>query len=221
MFEMAKDYVRQNPSCNFEIVGAYLSPVSDQYKKPGLLSADHRINMCQLATGQASSWLMVDSWEPTQPEYQRTAVVLNHFEHEINVVLGGARTSEGDMKSVRIMLLAGSDLLSTMADPGVWSASDLDHILGRYGAFIVERTGADLERAMDALQKWSNNIFVVSQMIQNDVSSTKIRLFLRRGMSVRYLLPSDVIDYIEEHGLYLDEGTSGNSKWTYKATSAA
>lgn len=40
MFEMAKDYVRQNT--DFEIVGAYLSPVSDQYKKPGLLSARHR-----------------------------------------------------------------------------------------------------------------------------------------------------------------------------------
>ncbi len=40
MFEMAKDYVRQNT--DFEIVGGYLSPVSDQYRKPGLLAADHR-----------------------------------------------------------------------------------------------------------------------------------------------------------------------------------
>ena len=40
MFEMAKDYVRQNT--DWEIVGGYLSPVSDQYKKPGLLSAHHR-----------------------------------------------------------------------------------------------------------------------------------------------------------------------------------
>lgn len=44
MFEMAKDYVRQNT--DFEIVGAYLSPVSDQYKKPGLLSARHRCVRC-------------------------------------------------------------------------------------------------------------------------------------------------------------------------------
>jgi nicotinamide mononucleotide adenylyltransferase len=42
MFEMAKDYVRQNPACNFEIVGGYLSPVSDKYTKPGLVSAAHR-----------------------------------------------------------------------------------------------------------------------------------------------------------------------------------
>ena len=40
MFEMAKDYIRQNT--DFEIVGGYLSPVSDQYNKPGLLTANHR-----------------------------------------------------------------------------------------------------------------------------------------------------------------------------------
>ena len=40
MFEMAVDYARHNT--DFEIVGGYLSPVSDMYKKPGLLSAKHR-----------------------------------------------------------------------------------------------------------------------------------------------------------------------------------
>lgn len=40
MFEMAKDFIRQHT--NFEIMGGYLSPVSDMYKKPGLLSANHR-----------------------------------------------------------------------------------------------------------------------------------------------------------------------------------
>ena len=40
MFEMAVDYARQNT--DFEVMGGYVSPVSDQYKKPGLLSANHR-----------------------------------------------------------------------------------------------------------------------------------------------------------------------------------
>ena len=63
-----------------------------------------------------------------------------------------------------------------------------------------------MAQATDSLAKWRNNIYIISQMIQNDVSSTKIRLFLRRGLSVRYLLPAAVIDYIEANGLYLDEG---------------
>lgn len=40
MFEMVADYVRF--SSDFEIVGGYLSPVSDAYKKAGLASAHHR-----------------------------------------------------------------------------------------------------------------------------------------------------------------------------------
>jgi nicotinamide mononucleotide adenylyltransferase len=40
MFEMAADYIRHNTS--FEVVGRYLSPVNDSYKKPGLLSSTHR-----------------------------------------------------------------------------------------------------------------------------------------------------------------------------------
>lgn len=203
MFEMAVDHVRQNTQ--FEVMGGYLSPVSDQYVKPGLLSSYHRVNMCELATENTSSWLMVDPWEATQNEYQRTAVVLDHFDHEINEAFGGAVTKDGERRKVKVMLLAGSDLIATMSEPGVWSSEDLEHILGRYGTFIVERAGTDVSAATDALARWRHNIYLVPQMIYNDVSSTKVRLFLRRGLSVRYLTPSCVIDYIEEHGLYLDE----------------
>ncbi|MFV0559177.1 MAG: nicotinate-nucleotide adenylyltransferase [Enterococcus sp.] len=38
-----------------------------------------------------------------------------------------------------------------------------------------------------------------------DVSSTKIRQKISHGCSVRYLLPDNVINYIQEEGLYQDE----------------
>ncbi|KAF5355181.1 hypothetical protein D9756_005470 [Leucocoprinus leucothites] len=208
MFEMARDYVRQNT--DFEIVGAYLSPVSEEYKKPGLLSARHRVNMCTLAAEESNNWLMVDPWEAFQ-SYQRTAIVLDHFDHEINTVLGGVQTEDGQRRTVRPMLLAGSDLIATMSEPGVWSYSDLDHILGRYGCLIVERAGTGMDQAVDSLARWRDNIYLISQLIQNDVSSTKVRLFLRRGLSVRYLLPNAVVDYIEQRGLYQDEGPGSSN----------
>ena len=76
---------------------------------------------------------------------------------------------------------------------------------------IVERAGSDMAQATDSLAKWRHNIYLIAQMIQNDVSSTKVRLFLRRGLSVRYLLPTPVIDYIEQNGLYLDEGPNSSN----------
>ncbi|EPS96630.1 hypothetical protein FOMPIDRAFT_1025324 [Fomitopsis schrenkii] len=208
MFEMAVDYVRQNT--DYEIVAGYLSPVSDQYKKPGLLSAHHRVHMCNLAAEQTSTWLMVDPWEALQ-SYQRTAVVLDHFDFEINTMLGGIAAPDGTKKPARIMLLAGSDLIATMSEPGVWSERDLEHILGKYGVMIIERAGADMDQAIDSLSRWRHNIHLIHQLIQNDVSSTKVRLFLRRGLSVRYLLPAPVVDYIEQNGLYTDDGATAGA----------
>lgn len=67
---------------------------------------------------------MVDPWEACQ-DYKRTALVLDHFDHEINDVLGGVRAEDGEQRRVRMMLLAGSDLISTMSEPGVWSEEDV------------------------------------------------------------------------------------------------
>ncbi|KAF3491351.1 nicotinate (nicotinamide) nucleotide adenylyltransferase [Arthroderma uncinatum] len=221
MFEMAADFVKF--STKFELIGGYLSPVSDAYRKAGLASASHRlvavpalettvvINMCRLAVDKTSDWLMVDPWEAIQKEYSPTAQVLDHFDKIINHEHGGIDTGDGTRRPVRIALLAGADLIHTMSTPGVWSEEDLDHILGKYGTFIVERSGTDIDEAIAGLQPWKENIYVIQQLIQNDVSSTKIRLFLRREMSVRYLIPHPVIEYIEDHHLYEDEGAGSSS----------
>jgi len=198
MFEMAGDFAKFNTE--FEVMGGYLSPVSDAYKKAGLASARDRLRMCELAVDQTSNWLMVDPWEAQQPEYVPTAFVLDHFRDCMAEIYGPDR--------VKIMLLAGADLIQTMSTPGVWSEDDLEHILRGYGSFIVERTGTDIDDALSSLEKYRDNIWIINQLIQNDVSSTKIRLFLRREMSVQYLIPAPVIEYIEEHGLYMEDGTS-------------
>ena len=43
---MAADYVKF--STNFELLGGYMSPVSDAYRKAGLASAEHRQVVAQL-----------------------------------------------------------------------------------------------------------------------------------------------------------------------------
>ncbi|KAK0345222.1 Nicotinamide/nicotinic acid mononucleotide adenylyltransferase 1 [Friedmanniomyces endolithicus] len=207
MFEMAADYARFNTE--FEVVGAYLSCVGDAYKKTGLVKAEHRVNMCSLAVAQ-SSWLSVDPWEALHEEYLETAKVLDHFHQEINVEMGGVETPAG-RKQCKIALLAGADLIQTMSTPGVWDPKDIDYILKNFGAFIVERTGTDIDEALSTLQPYTPNIFVIQQLVQNDISSTKIRLFRRRDMSIRYLVPEPVVNYIEEHSLYDEDGAASTS----------
>ncbi|WPG98515.1 Hypothetical protein R9X50_00130600 [Acrodontium crateriforme] len=213
MFEMAADYARFNTQ--FEVVGAYFSCVGDAYKKTGLVKAEHRVNMCNLAV-QQSSWISVDPWEALHQEYLETAKVLDHFNKEINEVIGGIETPNGKKKA-HIALLAGADLIQTMSTPGVWAAKDIDYILRNFGAFIVERTGTDIDEALSALQSWKDNIWVIQQLVQNDISSTKIRLFRRRDMSIRYLVPELVVQYIEEHNLYDEDGVANISKESGRA----
>lgn len=207
MFEMALDAV--SDQTRFEVIGGYYSPVSDHYRKEGLAPSQHRVRMCELACERTSSWLMVDAWESLQPEYQRTATVLDHFNYEINVKRRGIKCTKtkGGRRGVKIMLLAGGDLIESMGEPNVWIDEDLRHILGRYGCMIVERTGSDVRSFLlshDIMYEHRHNVLVIKQLIYNDISSTKVRLFVRRNMSVQYLTPSSVIRYIYEKGLYLE-----------------
>ncbi|KAG8532812.1 uncharacterized protein KY384_002690 [Bacidia gigantensis] len=116
MFEIAADYVRDNT--NFEVIGGYMSPVNSNYKKDGLENADARIKMCNLAT-RGSDWVSVDNWEALAPSYVPTARVLDHFDDEMKR-LGGVKIEDGQTKPVRVALLAGADLISTFATPGMW-----------------------------------------------------------------------------------------------------
>jgi nicotinamide mononucleotide adenylyltransferase len=70
----------------------------------------------------------------------------------------------------------------------------------------------DIDSALERLQHWKTNIHVIQQPISNDISSTKIRLFLRRAMSVQYLIPAPVIEYIEANGLFEDDGASSTRR---------
>lgn len=206
MFEMALDSISEQT--RFEVIGGYYSPVSDHYRKSGLAPFRHRVRMCELACERTSSWLMVDAWESLQPSYTRTAKVLDHFNDEINLKRGGIMTPSGEAVGVKIMLLAGGDLIESMGEPNVWADADLHHILGNYGCLIVERTGSDVRSFLlshDIMYEHRRNILVIKQLIYNDISSTKVRLFIRRGMSVQYLLPNSVIRYIQEHGLYVNQ----------------
>ena len=89
-----------------------------------------------------------------------------------------------------------------MSQPGLWSHQDLQHILGDFGVFVIERAGTDIDQALDSLREWQHNIHTIPNLIPNEISSTKVRLLVKRQLGIDYLTPDPVIHYILAHGLY-------------------
>ncbi|KAJ7324899.1 hypothetical protein JRQ81_017919 [Phrynocephalus forsythii] len=66
LFELARDHLHQTGK--YRVIGGIISPVNDNYGKQGLVTANHRIAMAQLAT-ETSEWIRVDPWESEQKHW--------------------------------------------------------------------------------------------------------------------------------------------------------
>lgn len=150
---------------------------------------------------------MVDEWETMRrdvsgrPLYTPTCDVFKRYDEQVNDVLGGIETTDGKFVKARVMMLIGADLALTMSDPKVWPPSDIDLLMGHYGAFIVERPAqCDLQKAVEPLSKYRDNIWVLPSF-PNDVSSTKVRSQLQNGENAMDV-PKSVFEYIKSHHLY-------------------
>ncbi|XP_019626031.1 PREDICTED: nicotinamide/nicotinic acid mononucleotide adenylyltransferase 3-like [Branchiostoma belcheri] len=240
MFEIAKDFLEK--SGKYIVIQGIISPVNDKYAKQGLLPANHRLAMCNLAV-QSSDWIRVDPWESQQDQWLQTVKVMRHHKAKLEEQQHGlmetpskakkrklnTRTRSCSQSSVEdianeneveeinsrnnagyieLKLLCGSDLLESFGTHGLWKDADIREIVGKFGIVCVSRAGTNPQKFVyesDVLSEYENNILIVTEWIQNEISSTRIRRALRRQQSVKYLIPDPVIDYIKKNGLFTND----------------
>ncbi|XP_062221583.1 nicotinamide/nicotinic acid mononucleotide adenylyltransferase [Phragmites australis] len=197
MFELAKDELQQR---GYRVLGGYMSPVNDAYKKKDLLPAAHRIHFCELAC-KSSSFVMVDSWEAMQKCYQRTLTVLSRIRNSLH------KDGLADQGSLKVMLLCGSDLLESFSTPGVWIPDQVRTICKDFGVICIRREGKDVGKLIansEVLQECRDNIILVEEIVPNQISSSRVRDCIRRCLSIKYLTCDEVIEYIREHKLFME-----------------
>ncbi|XP_075696697.1 nicotinamide/nicotinic acid mononucleotide adenylyltransferase 1 [Rhinoderma darwinii] len=233
LFELARDYLQGTGK--YKVVKGVISPVSDGYRKKGLVEGFHRLAMTQLAT-ENCDWIEVDPWECSKKEWTETLLALRyHQQQQLNEELqakksghrkGQKRKRNNVCQDVpdynypesqvtpQVKLLCGADILESLGVPNLWKPEHVEEIVSSFGLVCITRTGSDARKFIyesDVLWKYRDNIHLVEEWITNDISSTKVRRALRRGMSVRYLVPDPVLDYIKNHDLYNEESEEKNS----------
>lgn len=232
MFELARDYLEDTGQ--YKVVKGLISPVGDGYKKKGLIAACHRVEMARIAT-DSSDWIEVDPWESQQPEWVETAkVVRHHYEElvtteqsndEVDTVrylkkrrieehFESPSTHNARKDSHQLKLLCGADVLESFGVPNLWKQEDIAEIVSHYGVVCITRTGNDAHKFIhqsDMLWQHRKNIHVIREWVANDISATLVRRALRRGQSIRYLLPDPVVRYIQSHSLYSAESEQKNA----------
>lgn len=144
---------------------------------------------------------MVDPWEASQNAYQRTLTVLSRV--KTSLCDSGLLPEE----FLKVMLVCGSDLLQSFATPGVWIRDQVQIICRDYGLVCIRREGQDVEKIIlddEILYENMNNIKIVDEIVPNQISSTRVRNCISRGLSIKYLTADEVIEYIREQHLYLN-----------------
>lgn len=220
LFELGRDHLHSTGQ--YKVVGGIVSPVSDGYGKQGLVLAEHRVAMAKLAL-QSSDWVSVDEWESQQPDWTETVITMRYHygnimkQYQQNMERSKETTSLSSAASSapppQLKLLCGADFLASFRVPGLWQEQDVEELVGRFGLVCVSRGGLQPERAVhesDTLSRHHQNIFLVREWVHNETSATEIRRALRRGLSVKYLLPDPVLDYIHQHRLYTEDSERRN-----------
>ncbi|XP_076150538.1 nicotinamide/nicotinic acid mononucleotide adenylyltransferase 3 [Alosa pseudoharengus] len=208
LFELARDHMHLTGQ--YQVVGGIVSPVGDGYGKQGLVSAKHRVAMAKVAL-QTSDWVSVGDWESQQPDWTETVVTMRYHygqiakQYQRRIEALNNAPQESALCKPQLKLLCGADFLDTFHVPGLWRDEHVEEVVGRFGLVCVSRGRQQPDQAVhesDLLSRHRANIFMVREWVRNETSATEVRRALRRGLSVKYLLPDDVIEYIHAHGLY-------------------
>lgn len=162
------------------------SPAYKQNKK--VTPATQRLEMCKLATKSNPAFFVSDI-EIKRPGITYTIDTLKQLRAQYP-------------KNVELVFITATDAAATVYK---WRRAQeiakLAHIV------CVSRPGCALEKQqLEANNKQAENINVeYIERAAVDVSSSTIRNMVKAGMSIKYLVPDEVIEYIHEQQLYETE----------------
>ena len=157
-------------------------------------------------------WFIISPQNPLKPsgsllnEYDRLYLVQCAIEGEINL-----RAKDTEFKlpkpsftvntlanlhelypSCQFSIVMGSDSYSNL-----YRWKNYEFILKNYPIYVYKRPGHDLNQTANV-----NELTIIMDAPLLQISATYIRQTIKRGKSVRYLVPEKVLEEIERNGYY-------------------
>ncbi len=156
-------------------------PTGSKYKyKNNLLSDKVRLNMLELMCKDTNN-LEVSDFE-LKDDVVYTYLTLNYFKNKY--------------KDDEIYFICGTDNLSYIDK---WKRGE--YILSNNKILVIKRNTDDINALLDKYKDYKDNI-IVTDIKENEISSTKIREMIYNNKRVKNYLDNKVLDYIIRNKLY-------------------
>lgn len=159
--------------------------MNKKYPKQGLLDNEHRYNMLKLVADKNKKFIISEmdlQGDKSLPTIETLEKTQQQFPNK------------------QICFLTGSDNLKEIH---TWDRAE--DIVAKYKLIIVERGNDHMDEIIERnslLLKYKQNLMRLNQEIRSSCSSTYIRNQLKNEKSVKYLLPDEILEYIERNSLY-------------------
>lgn len=168
-----------------EVERVLFLPVSDQYPKKDLLDAKHRVEMLKRVC-EKNPYFEVCTLEVDSSRLLSTLESLERI--------------QSDYPEHEIWFTMGTDNLRLITSwPGY------EEILQKFKLLILERGDDTLWKVLEddeELLTYKDRLLKAKDTIRSTCNSTLLRAKLRRGKSIRYLVPDEVYEYAKIKGLY-------------------
>lgn len=160
-------------------------PVGDRYKKDGLISAKHRVNMLNIAC----------------EDEEKIAVSLIEIESKKRLyTIETLDLIRNEYKDYEIFFVMGMDNLRDIIN---WK--DYKRLLADYKIIAMNRGTDTLNKVINDIpdiKSYKDNIIQIVGLLELNISSTTIRQYIKEGKKIGHLTDKKIIKYINENNLY-------------------
>ena len=168
-----------------EVKKVIFLPVNNNYAKDGLIENKHRYNMLKIVIDQNEKFELSDM-DLNAKRSLHTIETLDKVQKMF--------------PNEEICFLCGSDNLKEL---NTWKSAE--KLISKYKIIVMERDTDqinDIIKNDKLLSRYRKNIVKLKEDVKSNYKSSYVREQLKKGKSVRYLLPDKIFYYIEENNVY-------------------